>query len=167
VKQVKNISIIFFFVLICLLLQTTVLRLFLSDLFVPNLLVIFVVYLSFYRVSPAGVIVSFILGLILDFSSGLVLGPWAASFVVVFCTLAVLSDRIFVESHLAALVMVFLATIASDLIYFFLSIESPLTYGQMIRSALATALTTAIFAWPVLGFLRRVFGKSRSRVSSF
>jgi len=166
-KQVKSLALFFFFILSCLLLQTTVLRFVLPDLFVPNLLVILVVYLSFYRATPFAAVLAFILGLVLDFSSGLVLGPWAASFVIVFCILAILSDRIFVESKLAALLMVFLAAIAADVLYFSLSIEFSLSYGQMLKSALASGLLTSICAWPILPFLRSIFGKNKTRAGSF
>jgi len=92
----------FIFVFALLFVQISLLRVFGGlSLIVPNLLLVIVVYLGFYRINLAGLLASFGLGLLFDIASGGLLGPWSAAFVLVYCLVVTCSQRLFPDATLA------------------------------------------------------------------
>ena len=109
--------------LVLMLLQATLLKAFLPASLVPNLVTSIVVFLAFYEVTPAGAMFAFLVGLELDLFSGILLGPWAGAYTVVFILVSLLSQRIFVESSLAAGVAVMGSNFLVNIIYTVLVFE--------------------------------------------
>lgn len=80
----------------------------------PNLIVILMVFLSFYDGRPTDALLAFLLGLMLDLGSLNLLGPWAGAYVAVFGVLVLFSRRIFIESPLVVFLTVFFAAVCCD-----------------------------------------------------
>lgn len=125
---------------LALLIPSTVFRTTLPQAVAPNLLVILLVWVAFQRATAAGALLSFLLGLELDFCSGILLGPWAGAYVAVFGLLVLCSRRIFIESALVVFLAVFAAALVSAALY---QIMLVLVYGSA-RLELAAALRTGV-----------------------
>lgn len=126
---------------------------------VPNFLLIFVVYLSFYEATPFGAVLSFLLGIEFDLASGELLGPHAASMAVVFGFLSSVTQRIFVDSVLAVFLAVFLSSMFAHLIYVILLFEfkpSQSLLSLLVEFSLPEALLTALVAPVMFSILRRL-----------
>jgi rod shape-determining protein MreD len=136
------------FTLIALFFQGTVLKFIHPELAAPNLPLILVVFLGFFDATVVGALIAFVVGLLVDFFSGVLLGPTAASFVVVFGILAI-STKLFIDSALASAIAVFFCTLLSSLIYAALSgqFSSEITrsFGGLLLEALFTALLAPVF----------------------
>ena len=102
--------------LLAMLIPGTLIKSLAPSLAAPNLLLILMVYLSFYDGEPGDALLAFLLGLELDLDSLDLLGPWAGAYVLVFGVLVLLSQRIFIESAVVVLVTVFCAAVAVDYI---------------------------------------------------
>lgn len=146
-----------------LFLQGSLLRFVLPDLLAPNLVLILVVFLGFFEVSPLGAILVFLIGLISDLCSGVALGPLAGSYSIVFGILATLSTRLFVESKAAVAMAVFLSSLLNGLVFFTLSYHFSLTGGLPIWSLLVEALITALLAPLTFMVLKRILLPRRER----
>ena len=103
--------------ILLLFVQSTLLRFVLPDHFVPNLCLLFVVFLSFHEPSVAGAVLSFLIGLLFDVSAGVLLGPWSAAFTALFSILTLLSRRIYLESIPASLLVGFMSALLATTIY--------------------------------------------------
>ncbi|MEN9846671.1 MAG: rod shape-determining protein MreD [Pseudomonadota bacterium] len=143
------------YALVVIALQGVLGHLGLVDRFIPQFLVIFVVYLSFAEVNTFGCLCSFIVGLLLDFSSAVLIGPWAGSFVVIFCVLALLSRRLFIDSGLAAMVITFASVVSANILFSLFRDEYPAMTWEYPQKVLGQAFSTALVAPLILGFLSR------------
>ncbi len=141
--------------LAAVLIQGVLLRFGLPDALLPQLVLIIVIYLGFNEISVLGTFVAFVLGLFLDFSSALLLGPWAGAFVTVYGAMAVLSSRLFIESPLVAAVIALLASVGANVIYMLLGYEYRTLAWEDLSRIIGQALCTAILAPVVLGVLAR------------
>ena len=126
-----------------------------SATLIPQLLVIIVVSLSFTEVNAFGCFMSFAMGLLLDFSSAILIGPWAGSFVVLYCALALLSRRLFIDSGVAAMFITFCAVVVTNVLSSLLGTEYPVLSWDYPQKVLGQALVTALSAPVVLGILSR------------
>ena len=104
--------------LIGVLLQSTLLRIVLPAALIPNFILILVVYVACYQGNPLGAVPSFLLGLEYDlFCSENLLGPYAASSVIVFCLISSFSTRLFLESFFTIFIAVAVSTVTNYLVY--------------------------------------------------
>ena len=155
----KRCALVLLLGLVAVFVQSTVLKAILPPVVIPSFLVILLVFLAFYETSLAGVFTAFLLGLEFDLHGGILLGPWAGSFVAVYCALASLSQRIFVDSGLAAFAVVLLSSFLSSFIFVVLVFEfQPVQLG-VLSTALIEALLNGILAAPVLALLRRYLAR--------
>lgn len=122
---------------------------------VPQLLLILVVALSFSEANSFGCLMSFGIGLLLDFSSATLIGPWAGSCVVVFCVLALLSQRLFIDSGIAAMVITFCSVVVANILFSLFGSEYPAVTWEYPQRVFGQAIVTAVVAPIVLGFLVR------------
>ncbi|MBX7145063.1 MAG: rod shape-determining protein MreD [Oligoflexia bacterium] len=158
----RRLLLIMFLGLMGLLIQSTLIRGLFPHIVVPNLLMVMCVFLAFYETSVAGACTAFVLGLLLDMCGGIVLGPWAGSFVLVFGAVAFVSQRIFVESPVAIMVTTFVCSIVANIVY------SSLAY-QVSRSEFSSPEIIALEAvlnallCPLLFALLRKLLKRRDR----
>lgn len=149
--------------LLMIFVQGTVFKTISMGLVIPNLIVVFVVFLSFYDVSAFGCFLVFVLGLELDLSAGVLLGPWAGACVAVFAVLASLSQRIFVDSSLAVALAALASSAISQIVYGVLTYETrPVTSDLLIRGVIE-AILTGLVAPLVFKLLKLIFvGTERS-----
>lgn len=143
------------YAIVALALQGMIGHLGLPSALVPQLLLIMVVALSFSEVNSFGCLMSFGIGLLLDFSSATLIGPWAGSCIVVFCVLALLSQRLFIDSGIAAMVITFSAVVVANTLFSLFGAEYPAVTWEYPRRVFGQALVTAIFAPLILSFLVR------------
>ena len=149
--------------LVAVFVQSTVLKTALPPVVIPNFLVIFLVFLAFYETSLTGVLTAFLLGLEFDLHGGILLGPWAGSFVAVYCALASLSQRIFVDSLLAAFTVVLFSSFFSSFIFVVLVFNFQPVDLSLLYTASIEALLNAILAAPLLSILRKYLVRRERR----
>jgi rod shape-determining protein MreD len=111
----------------------------------PQGLLVCVAFLAFYEFSVVGVVTAFLLGLLLDMSSGVALGPWAGSYTIVYAVFAFLSQRLFVESRLVAMVVVLVATLLA---------------GGAFLALASGNQSLALITAPIFSFLARVWRRA-------
>ena len=150
---------------LALVVQGTILKSIFPELVTPVFVISLVVFLGFYEASALGAVLAFVLGLQLDMFTGILLGPWAAAFVVTFFVLASLSQRLFVDSALAAFVVVCAACMLSSTIYILLFFKLEAISWLVVWRLLIEAFVSALFAPFLLRLVRRLLLK-RERSSS-
>ena len=130
------------------LIQGTIFRTLFSSLAIPNLVTIIVCFLALYEVNALGVFLAFLLGLELDICSGVLVGPWCGAYILTYAVLSSLSPRIFIESGVAAFVVVSCASFFSAFMYVTLTYQfrpgaSP-SVGIFFLEALCTGIVAPI-----------------------
>ncbi|MCI5065530.1 rod shape-determining protein MreD [bacterium] len=128
---------------------------------VPEFVLLFVIFLSFYVASSYGVFLAFLCGFLVDMSSGGLLGPWAGSYVICFGAVSLISDRIYVESGFSLVFISVVLTLLSQIIYLLISIDP---FSQLFSEWLSLcgrAMSTAVMAPLFFPFLRKLFSYSR------
>jgi cell shape-determining protein MreD len=98
---------------------------------------------------------SFVVGILLDFSSAGLVGPGAGSFVFIFCGLALLSRRLFIDSGLAAMVIAFSAVVVANILFSLFGNEYPSLTWEYPQKVLGQAIVTALIAPLILSLLSR------------
>lgn len=162
--KVKVILILVVLILLAVFFQESVFALILPAYLIPNLLVILIVHLAFIEVSIFGALLVFLTGLIFDVASGVALGPWAAAFIIVYFVFSGLSQKIFLESVVAAFLAVLVATLVADGVYLMVIKGFDLPTARILSFAFGEALVTAILAPVVFRVLKRVLRGERSVV---
>lgn len=154
---------------LAILLQGTILKMFFGiNFLVPHLLLLLAVLIAFIEPNPFGAIVCFLLGLLSDFASVVLIGPWAAAFVVVFLVVSFFSQKLFYESGVTSFVVVFLSSLVASVVYLSLELQFKSIDTSVLMlswSLLLEAIVTGCIApllFPFIGsFLQ---GKSSSNV---
>jgi rod shape-determining protein MreD len=153
---VREILIILSIALGLIFLQSTLIAsIFPRLFFTPNLMLLLVVFVSFYSPGYSGAVLVFILGILFDFSSGLLLGPWAASFMGVFILISFISQRILIETAPASFVVVLLCSLLASVVYSTLVFEVSPTREGIFWILPLEALVNAVLAVPVFALLRK------------
>lgn len=151
---------------IALVIESVLLAIGLPVELIPELVLVFVVYLSFFQTNSYGALLAFMCGLMIDMSSGHLLGPWAGAYVLAFGVISIISDRIFVESSISLSTVAALLTLLTHVIYLLISMDSfseLYSAGMLLfGKALCTALVTPLF-FPLL---RRVLRFSQGEPST-
>ena len=136
------------------------------NFFVPHLLLIISVLVAFLQPNLFGAFACFFLGLLADFSSVVLIGPWAAAFVVVFLVVSLFSQKLFYDSGFTAFIVVFVMTLLASSIYLGLELQFKKIDTSILdlsSSLFLEAFISACFApliFPFLGeFLSRRFGQ--------
>ena len=149
--------------LLALLVQGSLLRFVLPDFTIPNLVLILVVFLGFFEVSPLGAVLVFLIGITSDLCSGVSIGPLAGAYSTVFGIIVALSTRLFVESVVAVGISVFLSSIVASVVYLLLSSYFSFGSGHTLSGILWEALITACVAPALFPFLKRLLIPRRER----
>lgn len=123
----------------------------------PDFSLILTVIFALYFYSPAGVLVAFLLGIMVDFASAQFVGPNAAGCVMAFCAVGLIANRMYAEKWLALMIITFACSIVKSLTYVgFVSLYFPTQIGESIRNTvLGEAFVTAIFAPIIIGLVRK------------
>ena len=155
-NDVRRVLLILLAGMVALFIQGTLLKSIFPQFVMPNLVLSLIVFLAFYEISPLGAGLAFLLGLQLDMYGGLMLGPWAGSFVAVFALFAFLSQRLFVDTPVAAGLIALVACVLADFIYLILIYEVRPFDGFMLKTVLLESLLSAVCAPVVLKIMRRM-----------
>jgi cell shape-determining protein MreD len=95
------------------------------------------------------------LGLLLDLSSADALGPWAGACVAVFGVFALLSQRLFIDSPIVAMVVSALAVTSVESLFLVIGVNSPGFSWSLGAATVSHAVVTALFAPLLFAFLGR------------
>lgn len=145
---------------VLLLLQSAVHHFGLPEWLVPQGVLVCVVFLAFYEFSLAGVVLAFLLGLLLDLSSGVLLGPWAGAYLVVYTMFAFLSQRLFVESAAVAMSVVAVATVLAGTVFLLLAFEYQSVTREDLLMLGGQAVASALLAPVVFRVLSRAWRRA-------
>jgi rod shape-determining protein MreD len=137
----------------------------LPEWLIPQGLLVCVVFLAFYEFSLAGVVMAFLLGLLLDMSSGVLLGPWAGSYVVVYTLFAFLSQRLFVESAIVAMAVVAIGTVLAGVVFLLLAFEYQSVTRADVAMLCGQAFASALVAPIVFRVLTRAWRRDGATVT--
>lgn len=137
-----------------LIVQSSVRYLGLPEFLIPQGCLVCVVFLAFYEFSLAGAFLSFFLGLLLDMSSALLLGPWAGGYVIAYAMIAFISQRLFVESLYVAFSVVVAAALVSGLVFTLLAFEYQAPAADDLIVLIGQAVSSGAITPIVFKFLR-------------
>ena len=154
------ISFILGFVLIFL--QQTVFSNFLSLQVVPNLILIFCIYLTIMVPQSVVNILVFILGLFVDSNIGLLLGPSSMSLLIVYIILSQLSQRIVLHSFFSVLIITFCANIVFSIFYLLILSQLISGFEYSLIKILLEAILTGVLAPFFFYVFSLVIGKQKS-----
>ena len=169
-NYISRALIILAFGVLGILFQGTVLKMFFGiNFFVPHLLLMLAVLVAFIEPNTFGAIMCFLLGLLSDFSSVVLIGPWSAAFVVVFLGVSYFSQKLFYESGITSFVEVFLSSLLASTVYLSLELQFKQIDASVFSlswSLLLEALVTACTApllFPFVGPILQTRAISSSR----
>ncbi len=163
-SDVRWILVVVLYSLIAFFLQGTLLQIFLPIYLIPHFSLLLVVFLAFYEVSSRGAFLTFLCGLLVDIAAGGVIGPSAAAMLIVYGVLAVISDRIFVESGLASFTVTFASVVLYQLAYLALVTSLRPSLYDTLFVALGQGFVTGLLAPKFFYFfLRKLKFASRRR----
>jgi rod shape-determining protein MreD len=138
-----------------LILQVTVLPSFLREPFVPNFLLLQMVYLAVKEeMGLSGAFLAFFLGLLLDTFSGIYLGLSGFSFLAIYLVLRLLRDQLYTDSSTLMVVVAFLATIVHGLLSLLLLLlfsSANGIYSTLLAALIPQALVSALAASLITG----------------
>jgi rod shape-determining protein MreD len=129
---------------------------------IPELVLVFVIFLSFYEVSSYGAFIAFFCGIIVDISTGGLIGPWAGAYVLSYGVVSLISDRIYIESGLSLVAVAVFMTLFSHVVTLLISMD-PLTQlasGWIV--ILGKSACTACIAPLFFPLLRRLLSYSQA-----
>jgi len=168
IPGVRSFAVVLLLGVLASFLQGSVLRALLpGSAIVPNLSVAVVAFLAFHEVSLLGVALSFFLGLIFDLSSGVLLGPWAGAYVVVFALLSSLTQRVFTDSPLTAFIAVLIGSLVAQGVYLAMVLQFRTAELASVSSGVTIvleALLSAFCAPLCFGLLKRLGFATSKRV---
>ncbi|MGI6681212.1 MAG: rod shape-determining protein MreD [Bdellovibrionota bacterium] len=153
----KKIFIILILAFIMLFLISNILKPFLPNAFIPNIILIFVIFLSFNETNIFGLVLSFFLGLLLDISTSTLLGPWSASFVIIYTMFAILSGRIFIDTTISLIIITAISSIICDIVYTVLIFTFLANTNNFSFDILIGSIVTAIFSPFIVYILRKYY----------
>lgn len=147
--------------LLLVVIQGGVLKMALPTWAVPNLFLVVVVFIAFRVPTVGGVLVAFCLGLILDLSTGKLLGPNAGSFAVVCGFLASISQRLYIKSYPAVAVTVFFSSLLSTLLFLVFTYEVRGISGVGLANSLLEGVITAAIGPFLMSLMDRYLPQDR------
>lgn len=132
----------------------------------PNLLLGLVIFLAFHEATPLSALLVFGLGLVMDMAGGIMLGPWAGAFCLVFAAIASVSQRVFIESYASTAFAAFFASLMTSLLVLMLTGVLSTRGWSSVTVLVSEACLTALLA-PFIVRLARAWlvkgGSGRSR----
>lgn len=150
----------FVYCLTAIFIQGSVLHGNISGMVLPDLVLVFVVFLALRFHNLYALFAAFFLGLVFDAVSAKFLGPYAASFVFAYLLVYLLVGRLFAKREFVFALIVFLATIAKSSFYllmlFTFKIEQEISLN-LAHIIFKEALYSALFSVLVLKVFHAVF----------
>lgn len=148
----------FFFCFAALFFQGSVIHGNFPGAVLPDLVLVYVVYLALRFHNLSALFVAFLLGLLVDVLSARLLGPFAASYVLAYLAVYILVGRLFAKKLLVFAAIVFLASLFKSsmylsIVYLYQIQHLSSSFIVMFLEALYTALLSPI----VLSFFSFLF----------
>lgn len=147
---------LFFVIFFSVVVQTSVLPVYITPQFKPDLLLILIVYLALHSPPiPAGAFWAWSIGLLKDVFSALFLGMNAFSFLLIYLFIKHIADRLYAESPLLFVIIVTLASFASVTLNFLLLLMFDQASGILLSmsSGLIPHLLVNAFVASLVGLL--------------
>jgi rod shape-determining protein MreD len=148
------------FAFLLLILQSLGIHLGVPAWLMPQGLLVCVVFLAFYECSVRAACAAFCIGLLLDMSGAVLIGPWAGAYVLVYLCVSFLSQRLFVESRVVAMCVVAGATVLASGVFLVLSSTRDVSWSEFGFMALGQAVASAAVTPFIFAALRRVGQRS-------
>ena len=150
----------FFASLLGLILQGSLLRKLIPFDLVPNFSVILIVHIAFFWQRQYAVWLVFVLGLLVDlFGSAALLGPHASAAVLIYLFITAISKRLYMESIMTLLVVVFSASLLNSLVVTLIHnqfTEAESLWTVMSSHAPFEAIGSAVFGYFVFYALKKL-----------
>lgn len=132
---------------------------------VPNFSIMIAVFLGVFEPTIAGAFLAFSIGLIYDFASGDILGPWCGACVTVFGFLSQVARRMFVDTSVLAALLVFGGALFGFTVYLLLLRQLTIYWSdfsfQLIGCSVASAACSPML-YPIFKrYFKRQTGISR------
>jgi len=130
-------------------LQSSVLPIYIASPFKPDLLLVFMVFLALRAPFMTGASLSWVLGLVKDIFSGIYLGLNALSFLLIFMVIKHISDRLYTGSAPLFVIAVSIATLSCvsiDMLLMVMFTESPGIAYSMSAGLVPHLLVNAFIA---------------------
>jgi rod shape-determining protein MreD len=148
---------LFYFLLIlaAIIIQTSLLPVFIRSPFKPDLLLVIMVFVALRGSSETGAPLAWLLGMLNDICSGLYLGLNAATFLISFFVIKSISDRLYADSAILFVLTVAgvtLATFALNLLLIIMFTTSPGIVYSMISDIIPRLLMNSFIASIVAAF---------------
>jgi rod shape-determining protein MreD len=147
---------LFSVIFLSVIIQTTILPVYIIPQFKPDLLLICMVYLALRSPSvPAGAFIAWILGLLKDVFSALYFGMNAFSFLLIYLFIKHIADRLYAESSLLFVITITLAGFASVTLNFLLLLMFDQSSGifYSMSAGLIPHLLVNAFAASLVGLI--------------
>lgn len=128
--------------------------------FIPQGLLVCAVFLAFHECTWWGAVCAFILGLLVDMSSGVVLGPWAGAYTLVYLFLTVISQRLFVQSMLVSMSAVAFSAVLGGGVFLLLAYEYQSLSSEDFVTLLGQGIASACATPPIFAVLGRVWKRA-------
>ncbi len=144
--SIRRFFIWFLLIVVGLALQGSILREVLPFGAVPNVLFMFIVFLAVRYGNILAAIGAFFLGMIIDISGAISIGPWAASSQVVFALFVILHQGLFIRSAFSVIVATTVSTLVGSLVALFLTGAGDMFSFLFIGTILAEAFLTGLCA---------------------
>ena len=146
--------------LFCVFLQATIFGTFLPRTMIPNLCLVVVLFLGAREVTILGATLAFMVGLLLDLSSGQLLGPWSGTFVALYGFISQGGKKLFLDSWITVGLVTFFSGIIGQIIYLFLLSSFQFSLSDIFSwTMFGTSLVTALLAPPFFLLLTSVVEK--------
>jgi cell shape-determining protein MreD len=114
---------------------------------IPNLCLIVVIFLGACEVNLLGAVLAFMVGLLLDLSSGQLIGPWSGAFAALFGVLSQGGRKLFLDSWLTIGLVTFVSGFFCQVIYLFLLSSFRFSWSDIFSwTMFGTSFVTAILA---------------------
>ncbi len=156
---------LFFLIVIIfsIVIQTSVLPVYIDGLFKPDLLLILMVFISLrYQNVPGGALIAWLLGLLKDLFSGLYTGLNAFAFLAIYLVIKHIADRLYTESPLLFVITITAASLAAAGLNLLLLLVFDQSHGifysmypGIIPHLLVNAFAASLFGlFPDAGFIQ-------------
>ena len=170
-RELPKYALILLIGMVALLLQGSILASLLPDHYTPNLLLVVVIAVGVAERNIGGLILCFLLGLELDLSSGLLIGPWTGACTFIYLVLFSLSQRVFVDTPIAMFGVTFIMSCVGGGVYHILSYVVPYVAGStpslndISTISIKEAASTALVAPIVFMMIRRRLWRTTTQLA--
>jgi rod shape-determining protein MreD len=162
----KKSIVLFFIALTALSLQIFISALNPTNFYItPHLLLIVIIYLSFFQQSIFSSFAVFFFGLFYDLFSSSLLGPWAGAFILMYALVILLGNYFFFDTFFSIMGTTFICSLLSSIVFNAIHSQIGSGYRRTISDILLEALTTSLIAPSVCKVIARFYSDDNRLLS--